>query len=83
MCCGRVARQWTPEHGAHHTGKVFLRRGKHTELMHCTQSLTHLYACVHEVFGVVRKYIYKRLCNRSTKGHARVEAEMPKIKDVW
>ena len=34
MCCGRVARQWTPEHGVYDTGKVFLMRSAHTEYMH-------------------------------------------------
>ena len=51
----RVARQWTREHGVHRRGKVFLRQSTHTELVHCTQSPTHLYACVHVVFGVVHK----------------------------
>ena len=32
-----------------------------------TQSPTHLYTCVHVVFGVVHKDIYRRLCDGSTK----------------
>ena len=47
-----------------------------------TQSPTHLCASAHVVFGVVHKYIYRYLCNRSTKEHVRVEADIPKIKDV-
>ena len=42
----------------------------------------YLYTCVHVVFGVVHKDIYRRLCDGSTKGHACVKAEIQKIKDV-
>ena len=47
VCCGQVAREWTPEHEIHDTGKVFLRREVHVQST-CTrtQSPTHLYTCV-------------------------------------
>ena len=46
VCCGRVARQWTPEHEIHDTGKVFLRRSTRTEYMHThTEPDTSLNMC--------------------------------------
>ena len=48
VCCGQVARQWTPEHEEiHDTGKVFLRREVHVHSTYTrTQNPTHLYTCV-------------------------------------